>query len=270
MQIAKWKDMVKGAVNQCLKPFDACIINEQYLQHLIETNERGSRAIDDLEFLSQLPKRHTAQLLSTLRDSKSQLRQDLFVLSELDFKTNGFFVEFGATNGVTLSNTHLLETRFGWTGILAEPARGWHDDLKRNRSAQLETKCVWRDSHSTLIFNEVQERELSTIDSFSSSDTHARQRNQGCTYEVKTISLLDLLDNHKAPPRIDYLSIDTEGSEYEILSIFDFDKYQFQIITCEHNFETKREQIHSLLTGKGYIRKYETLSKFDDWYVRAA
>jgi hypothetical protein len=78
-----------------------------------------------------------------------------------------------------------------------------------------------------------------------------------------------LLDKYKAPRCIDYLSIDTEGSEYEILSNFDFERYQFRAITCEHNFQPAREKIYSLLTGKGYTRKFDKLSKFDDWYLRA-
>ena len=52
--------------------------------------------------------------------------QHLFDLSELEFKRNGFFVEFGAANGIDLSNTYLLETEFSWTGILAEPATYGH------------------------------------------------------------------------------------------------------------------------------------------------
>ena len=65
------------------------------------------------------------------------------------------------------------------------------------------------------------------------------------------------------------MSIDTEGSEYDILSSFDFSKYQFRIITCEHNFTAERQKIFSLLTEKGYMRKLRGLSLFDDWYVRA-
>ena len=53
---------------------------------------------------------------------KSQIGQDLFALYALDWKRSGYFVEFGATNGVDLSNTFLLEKDFAWTGILAEPA----------------------------------------------------------------------------------------------------------------------------------------------------
>ena len=68
---------------------------------------------------------------------------------------------------------------------------------------------------------------------------------------------------------IDYLSIDTEGSEYIILSNFDFTKYSFSVITCEHNFSPMREQIYSLLSKHGYISKYQNLSKFEDWYVKS-
>jgi hypothetical protein len=110
---------------------------------------------------------------------------------------------------------------------------------------------------------------LSTIDSFSASDEHRQSRKHGIKYSVKTISLEDLLDKHGAPKKIDYLSIDTEGSEFEILSSFDFDKYQFKVITVEYAVEPKREKLFELLTRYGYGRKLEKVSKFDDWYVKA-
>jgi FkbM family methyltransferase len=190
------------------------------------------------------------------------------VLTELDFKKNGYFVEFGATNGVDLSNSYLLEKEFEWTGILAEPAQCWHQELRENRSSHIETNCVWRDSKSTLNFNEVDSAELSTISTYSSSDNHSATRKNGKNYEVSTISLLDLLEKYNAPKQIDYLSIDTEGSEFEILSNFDFAKYQFNVITVEHNYTPIRGQIFNLLTSNGYKRKYIGLSKWDDWYVR--
>ena len=198
--------------------------------------------------------------------SQSQIQQDLFVLSELEFKRDGFFVEFGAVNGVMHSNTHLLETTFGWTGILAEPARVWHSELRVNRTAAVETDCVWKKTGETLLFNEV--GGLSTLDSFSDGDGWKNERKSGQKYEVNTISLLDLLMKHKAPQTIDYLSIDTEGSEYDILNAFDFDAFDIKIITCEHNQTPMREKIFELLTGNGYERKYTEISLWDDWYVR--
>lgn len=200
--------------------------------------------------------------------SKAQLKQDMFVLSELKFKRDGYFVEFGATNGVDLSNTYMLEKELGWTGILAEPAHVWHDDLVKNRDCLIDFNCVWSESGKTLDFNEVGAAELSTVDLFSETDFHAKARKIGNKYEVHTISLVDLLDKHDAPKAIDYLSIDTEGSEFEILSAFDFDTYNIKVITCEHNHTPMREKILELLTGKGYVRKYTQFSKFDDWYVK--
>lgn len=188
----------------------------------------------------------------------------------MNFKRDGYFVEFGATNGIDLSNTFLLENEFGWKGILAEPCVTWHRELKKNRSCIIETACVWRDSNSTLAFNATNLGEYSTIDSFSSGDCHAQRRQGGEKYTVETISLSDLLDKYQAPKIIDYLSIDTEGSEYEILRNFDFRKYKFRVITCEHNYTPQRDLLLTLLTENGYMRKYEGLSDFDDWYVGPA
>jgi len=109
----------------------------------------------------------------------------------------------------------------------------------------------------------------STIDSYTKSDLHWRRRGSGQKYSVETISLYDLLNKYNAPKTIDYLSIDTEGSEFDILNSFDFDKYEFRVITCEHNFTRRRREIFSLLTAKGYARQLAHISLFDDWYVRA-
>ena len=171
-------------------------------------------------------------LFQLAQKSKSQLKQDLFVLCQLNFKRDGFFVEFGATNGLDLSNTYLLEKDFGWKGILAEPAKSWHQDLRKNRTSHIETDCVWHTSHLNLTFNELNRAEFSTIDGYTSAhDEWKDTKSKGTSYSVNTISLIDLLKKYNAPRIIDYLSIDTEGSEYDILKDFDFNTYQFNIIT---------------------------------------
>jgi FkbM family methyltransferase len=163
----------------------------------------------------------------------------------------------------------LLEEDFNWTGILAEPAISWREELIKNRpTARLDFRGVWRESGASITFLESAEPELSTIESFRKADLHAKSRKRRKdTYQVKTISLLDLLIEHQAPKIIDYLSIDTEGSEYEILSTFDFDKFTFSIITVEHNFTSNREEIFTLLSENGYERRLSDISSFDDWYV---
>jgi FkbM family methyltransferase len=265
-------DPIKRVIKRCLQAFGFTVIRQSELEKLRgELEQQRSIALGprDIAVLSALPHEQTAMLLPYLQESKAQFRQDLFVLSELDFKKGGYFVEFGATNGIDLSNTYLLEKTFEWQGILAEPARGWHRDLHRNRQAHIEELCVWKDSTSTLTFNETPFPELSTLDSYSGSDFQRDYRTGGKTYDVRTISLLDLLRKFDAPKEIDYLSIDTEGSEFDILHAFDFDAYSIKIISCEHNFTPARERIFELLTRHGFVRKLQEVSVVDDWYVRA-
>ena len=255
---------IKNFIISAFKGLGVGIARFDTLQKLRHDTEH----LDKIEFLLAISNMEASQLFDKLKKTKSQFRQDLFVLTELGFKRNGFFVEFGATNGVDISNTYLMEKEFAWTGILAEPARCWHEMLYANRSAFIETNCVWSKSNSVLSFKEVHIPDLSTINSFSSVDGYKNTRRTGKIYDVRTISLNDLLEKYQAPHRMDYLSIDTEGSEFEILNSFDFGKYQFDVITCEHNFTPMREKIFELLSKNGYVRKYQELSKADDWYVR--
>ena len=247
---------------------------EEVVHHIITSHHELLPLIEERVFQAQDKSSFDANLLISLNKtflekSQSQLRQDIFVLNELGYKRNGFFVEFGATDGVELSNTYLLETEFGWNGILAEAATIWHADLDRNRKARIDKRCVWKQSGETLMFNETEYHAgLSTIDIFSFYDTlNAKGREIGKKYPVQTISLMDLLEEHQAPTEIDYLSIDTEGSEFSILENFDFEKYRFKIITCEHNYTPMRKELELLFQKNGYRKKYEEFSQIDDWWV---
>jgi FkbM family methyltransferase len=227
--------------------------------------EQLSEITRDFEDILRLPEERLIQLLRYSSKAKSQNRQDLFALSELDFKRNGYFVEFGATDGVLLSNSYLLETEFGWKGILAEPATCWHKRLRLNRSCHIDSACVWKESNKTITFHESEIPELSTMNGCSLKGLQGKRVRR---YDVKTISLQDLLLKYDAPYDIDFLSIDTEGTEYEILKAFDFAKYQFRVIACEHNFAPQRENILKLLSAHGYQRKFLGLSNWDDWFVK--
>jgi FkbM family methyltransferase len=229
----------------------------------LKERERG---FFDFEFIKAMPPDQRNTCLDLMDKSRSQLRQDLFALTQVDFKKGGYFIEFGATDGVDLNNTYLMETEFGWTGILAEPAQGWHADLKSNRTCTIDTRCVWKASGETLQFTEAPRGENSAISTFVKPSRKLR----GTQYDVKTVSLNDLLTEHGAPAVIDYASIDTEGSELDILKAVDFDRWSFRVMTIEHNHAPQREDIHTLLTGHGYKRVYEDISRFDDWYLGPA
>jgi FkbM family methyltransferase len=208
------------------------------------------------------------EAIEIIESTKSQLGQDVLALAISDFKSDGYFVEFGATNGIDFSNTYMLE-KLGWSGILAEPAQIWHTQLAANRPNSLvSTECVWAKSGEFLLFSEVESAGVySTLNSFKDGDNHALIRKDSREYQVLTISLLDLLRKFEAPKRIDFLSIDTEGSEFEIIRDFDFNEYAFKLICIEHNYSSNREKIHGILAKSGYSRIFEEMSLFDDWYV---
>lgn len=246
--------------------FDLALINAADPGELLDELLKYRRS--EAEFSKDKNQAFLAFILKNLNFSKSQIFQDLFVLFMTHEKKGGFFVEFGATNGVTLSNSWLLEKSYGWDGILAEPARCWHTELQVNRTCKIDTNCVWSKSGEQLEFNETCTQELSTINVFSGCDGHSSVRQNGNKYLVETITLNELLEKHSAPREIDYLSIDTEGSELTILSNFDFKKYNINLITVEHNFTDARDKIHDLLSINGYKRLFEKFSKFDDWYIK--
>lgn len=203
-------------------------------------------------------------------ESRSQLQQDLVAafINSLFSDEPGYFVEFGATDGKTYSNTYSLEKKLGWNGVLAEPAKTWHRELEEARSCLIDHRCVWSTSGTDLAFNEVSEAEYSTLETFSNSDHHSSIRNKGQSYFVQTVTLEDLLKDYNAPSEIAYLSVDTEGSEFEILRTFNFDSYKFNFISVEHNYSNQRTLIHELLTSNGYQRIMAKYSEWDDWYVR--
>lgn len=244
--------------------------------HYLESVEQCMFTDPRKALLHGLNQEQIASVWPFFEHSVSQLAQDLFVIAELLGKRNGFFVEFGATNGLELSNSLVLEQQLGWEGILAEPARYWHEALHRNRNCGIETKCLWSESGHTLTFLEsgqTGKKEyhamLSTVKEFAECDINTEERMRNFEeYQVQTISLNQMLNDHGAPREIDYLSADTEGSEYVILSGLNFSKYRIKIITVEHAWrETTRQKLFELLTKNGYERKHTMISRFDDWYV---
>jgi FkbM family methyltransferase len=199
--------------------------------------------------------------------SGSQLGQDLWVLEMTAYKRGGYFVEFGATDGVLLSNTYLLETEFGWTGLCAEPDPKMFSQLQQNRSCVVSDACIAGVSGKEVNF--IFAGAFGGIAEHCSADEHRERRAAyaaaGRVGLLVTVSLDDFLRNNRAPRDIDYLSIDTEGSELEILSNFPFDQWNIRLLTVEHNNTPQRQLIFDLLHGHGYRR---TERGWDDWYSR--
>jgi FkbM family methyltransferase len=201
---------------------------------------------------------------------KSADYQDLWALCESDFKRDGFFVEIGAANGFGGSTTYLLEKHFGWQGILAEANPVHFERLAELRSSSICRKAVHKRSGETLEFWHVPDHPgLASLAEYALNDMHAATRQRAhVPIMVETISLNDLLSSFGAPRVIDYINIDTEGSEYDILCAFDFDYYDVHLFSVEHNYSASEQRVTNLLSERGYRRVFPKLSRIDGWFVR--
>jgi FkbM family methyltransferase len=196
--------------------------------------------------------------------SNSQLSQDLKVLDYFNNKKGGFYIELGAHDGIHISNTSLLEKEFGWTGILIEPVNSTFEKLLVNRPNNINSNdVIYSIDGKEVIFEEKSQSVLSGIkdDLGKHKDTE-----KNIEYKKITKTLTTLLNENNATNYIDYLSLDTEGSELEILKGIDFEKYKIGYIDIEHNFEEpRRTNMKELLISKGYT--YLGGNRWDDIYI---
>lgn len=220
--------------------------------------------------LSLLQKRwyENPQGRNAVSQSYSQLGQDTWVLEKLGFKKGGYFVEFGATDGILLSNSYLLEKHYEWNGLLAEPNPVYFESLIRNRQCEVTTECIA--GRSGMEMNFLLANEYGGLQAYFADDDHQERRRSyaklGGVIKLKTISLDAFLKKYNAPRSIDYLSIDTEGSEYEILKSFPLDEWDIKCITVEHNYQEQMQQnVRNLLCSKGYTVEQV---KWDDWFFK--
>jgi FkbM family methyltransferase len=182
----------------------------------------------------------------------------------------GVFVDVGAHDGMTFSNTLLLEKKFGWTGIAVEPIPEVFERLRANRGCVTVNGCVAGErgpsefqivtGYSEMLSGRVETydpRHLKRID--RELETHGGERR---TIAVECFRLNELLADN-AIKHVDYLSIDTEGGELEILRSLDFQSLSLSIIGVENNYRDPR--IPEFLVRRGY--RFHSIVG-DEFYVR--
>jgi FkbM family methyltransferase len=205
----------------------------------------------------------------------SQLGQDRFVLSVLGFPRDGFFLDSGASDGVSASNTYLLETAYGWQGICVEPNSKFFEALVRNRHACCVNCCLY-DSEEPVAFVEagplggVLDDYHPSLLAFATRTFPLPRDDEGrpATVVKPSRTVASVLAQCRAPRVIDYWSLDTEGSELRILKTFPFDRYRVRVITVEHNRYPVRAEIGRFLQGHGYVLARDF--GIDDCYVEAS
>jgi len=182
----------------------------------------------------------------------------------------GFFLEIGCWDGEHISQSAYLEREKGWKGLCVDPfPRNFI-----NRTAMLCNKAVSADGLPREFIKVTVDRrhggDVSYFSGFKDSvKTHWDLIRQFCDYEiteVDTITIPKLYEQYHLPQYIDFLSIDTEGSELEIISGINFDILKFGVIMYEHNGdENVRKHIGHKLERVGYVNSGGTV--IDDIYT---
>jgi FkbM family methyltransferase len=170
----------------------------------------------------------------------------------------GYFVEVGANQPQALSQTFDLEQR-GWTGVLVEPQPELADELRRRRSAKVFAEaCSSREKSGSRML-------LHLAGPHSSFD---RRLNLGevkphGAIEVPVRTLDEILVEAGASPPIDFLSIDVEGHEADVLDGFDLLRWRPRLILIEDLLLHLR--VHRLMNRRGYHWLRRT--GINNWYV---
>jgi FkbM family methyltransferase len=184
----------------------------------------------------------------------SQFEQDKFVYENyFQNKTNGYFVDIGAHNGITFSNSKFFE-ELGWTGVCVEPNPKVFKILQAGRKCKCIMKAISDHTGTAQFFQIVEGADMLSglTDEFNQRGIENIYANlTGVENEFEYIDVeLELFDNIIDNTTIDFLSLDTEGNELKILQTIDFNKYDIKVITVENN--DYDDKFLKFLTPRGY------------------
>ena len=178
-------------------------------------------------------------------------------LNDIINKKEGFFIELGANNGLKQSNTAFFEKEMGWKGILIEPSLQGYEECKINRpnSVCLNYACVSSDYNDDYVFGDFYSNDLM-------GSINGVRNNSKNLIKVNAITLEKILDEH-CHTNIDFLSLDTEGYELNILKGLNLEKYRPKFMLIEvytedftnivNYLNMKNYKLHSNLTNYNKI-----------------
>ena len=199
----------------------------------------------------------------------SQSGQDK-IIKEFFFKefnqklTNGFFVEIGAYDGIMGSNCYHFEKYCNWDGIAVEPSNLQFNQLKKNRGCKIINKGIDKVEREVDFFevlegytqmSYIRDVENNNIEEILNKDKRTKINKQ----KIKTTTFNKLVNKNE----IDFLSIDTEGKEYDILTSIDFEFFKIKVISVENN-NPKDLKIYEFLSKKNF--KYFDKIGMDEVY----
>ena len=203
----------------------------------------------------------------------SQYGQDKF-LNDKFFKNkkNGIFVDIGAHDGVSLSNSYFFEKELNWNGLCIEPIPYLFEKLDKNRNCVKVQGCSWNENSIKKFrlikgYPEMLSGIIDTYDPNHLSRIEYECKNMGGSYEDIDVICYDTNELLRKNNffNIDFLTIDTEGSELEILKNINFDIFNIKIIVVENNYNDNK--LIDFLYSKNY--NLDSILKIDYIFTKS-
>jgi len=166
---------------------------------------------------------------------------------------NGFFVEIGAYNGIDGSNCYFFEKFLNWSGIAIEPSPTQFLALQKNRKCKCVNKAVAKKSEKIEFIDVVKGyTQMSGINNSSYQKTlEIINKDLRTVIDKKIIEAATFSEIVEYNYLIDYLSIDVEGGEMDILESIDFDLYKIKVLSIENNYPNEINY-EKYLSEKGF------------------
>lgn len=185
-------------------------------------------------------------------------------------KEYGTCIEIGAVDGVEYSNTYHFELN-GWDVLCVEPIPNHYERLSANRKLSLNYAISSQNIDEIIFTSVVLDNDTRSAISSLSIDDRLFEQIKGWGYnpikeEIKvTTKRLDwCIENHFNHKTIDFISIDTEGTELDVLKSFDVNGYYTKLLVVENNFNDP--EIEEYLNSKGWIKDKRV--EVNDFYIK--
>lgn len=178
------------------------------------------------------------------QESYAQVGQDSIILDLLG--NNGYFIDLAANDALDLTNTLALE-RKGWTGLCVEPNPVYWYGLSHRKCTVVGAMVAGTESKKVKVkFRGVYGGIVGKLDNRLAN---RKKEPDAAVVTRYTAPITEVLESFKVPKTIDYLSLDVEGSEYEIMKSFPFETYTIRVMTIER----PNKQLRQLLNDNGYV-----------------
>jgi FkbM family methyltransferase len=189
-----------------------------------------------------------------LLGSYSQDREDIIVDALLDRKRNGFFVDVGANDPVRSNNTVRFYKR-GWTGINIEPNTDCFRRINAARPRDINLNIGISREGGTSTFYSFLPDTRSTFSRATAERLTGKGLRMAGSHDIALLPLAEVLERYCGGKAIDFMSVDTEGYDEQVLLSNDWERFRPTVICIESG---GNETIHRILTGNGYRMEAST------------